>query len=351
MKETIQRIIDIGILPIITLEEALDAIPIGQALYDGGIPIVVITFRTAHGADSIRLISQAIPEMLVGAGTVFTTEQVDEALDAGAKFFTSPSINPDVVKYCESKGVPIFPGVSTPSNIETALTLGLNLMEYFPAAANGGLHGIRAVSEPYPNVQFIPNGGIDNSNLVEYLNDPKVVAVAGDWFVKDEWIRFKDYEVIEDAARKAVNVMHGFEIDHIAINFPKEENALYAAEEFAELFGYDVKNTADHKGYFVGTYFEAMKPGASGTIGHIAISTHSVERAKAHLEHKGIEFDEESAEYRSNGIMRNISINKEIGGLVVQLIRKDASKGRGELVYSGIHPQSLDLQIEELLDL
>ena len=351
MTEIMSRISDVGILPIITIDEPLDAIPIGQALYDGGIPIVVITFRNDVGAQCIDLISKAIPDMLVGAGTVLTESQVDEAIEAGAKFFTSPAVNHKVISYCNEKGVPIFPGAATPNNIEDALTLGLTHLEFFPAEYNGGIEGLRAISAPYPKADFMVLGGVNNDNVVKYLDDPRVFAVAGDWFIKEEWIRFKDYEMIESSTREAVRTILDFEIDHIGLNFPKEDNALYSAEEFAELFGYDVKKTHDETGFFVGSFFETMKPGSIGTLGHIAINTNSVERAKAHLEMKGLGFDETMTEYLDNGRLRHVVLDKEIGGFAIQIIRKDATKGRGELVYSGIHPQSLDLQIEELLNL
>lgn len=351
MKETLKRISDVGILPIITLEEPLDAIPIGQALYDGGIPVMVVTFRTDAGADCIDLITKAIPDMTVGAGTVFTTEQVDRALEAGAAFFSSPAVNPTIVRYCQEKGVPIFPGVANPSDIEAAITLGLEHLEFFPAEANGGIDGLRAVSAPYPQVSFMPYGGINDDNIVQYLRDPKVFAVAGDWFIKDEWLRFKDYEMIEDAARKAVNNMLDFRIDHVGLNFAKDDAALYAAEEFGGIFGYDVKSTAEGTGYFAGSYFETMKPGNVGTAGHIAISTNSVERARAHLLRKGITFDDSRTEYLDDGSIRLVVLEKEIGGFSIQLIRNDAQKGRGELVYTGLHPQSLEHQIKELINL
>lgn len=351
MKETLKHITDVGILPIITISEPLDAIPIGQALYDGGIPVVVITFRNDKGAECINLITKAIPDMIVGAGTVLSTEQVDRAIEAGAKFISSPAINPEVVSYCEEKQIPILPGAASPSNIEKAITLGLEHMEFFPAEANGGVKGLEAISAPYPKARFVPLGGINNDNMVEYLADPKVFAVAGDWFVKEEWIRFKDYEAIENAARDAVAIMLDFEIDHIALNFPKDDAALYAAEEFAELFGYDVKKTADNTGYFAGKYFETMKPNSLGTSGHIAINTNSVERAKAHLERKGLTFNNSLTEYLEDGSIRLCVLDKEIGGFAIQIIRKDAVKGRGELVFSGMHPHSLDLQIDELLKL
>lgn len=351
MKDTLRHISEVGILPIITIEETLDAIPIAQALYDGGIPMVVITFRNDNGPECIELITKAIPDMLVGAGTVLSTAQVDQAIAAGAKFFTSPAINPTVVNYCKQKNIPIFPGAATPNNIEEALTLGLEHIEYFPAEANGGVEGLRAVSAPYPKVNFIALGGVNNDNMVHYLNDPKIFAVAGDWFIKEDWIRFKDYEMIEQSAQEAVKIMLDFEIDHIGLNFPKEESALYAAEEFGELFGYDVKKTAEDTGFFAGSYFETMKPGYMGTVGHIAINTNSVERAKAYLERKGLGFIDEKTECMDDGSLRLVVLDKEIGGFAIQLIRKDAVKGRGELVYSGMHPHSLDLQIEELLNL
>lgn len=337
MKEVLKHLKDVGILPILTLEEPLDAIPIGQALFDGGIPNVVITYRSGNGAECINLISKAIPDMMVGAGTVFTEEQVDSAIEAGAKFITCPSINPHIVEYCQNKGIPILPGVSTPSDIETALTLGLDHVEYFPAVANGGLTGIQALTIAYPHVHFLANGGLDESHIVEYLSDPRVFAIGGSWLVHPEWVKDKDYERIEQAAKQSIQIMLDFQIDHVGVNFPKEDTAIYAAEEFAELLGRDVLEA--ETGFFAGPSFEAMKPGGKGVIGHMAFSTNSVERAMAYLEHRSITFDKESATYDANGYIRKIYLEREIGGMAIQIVRKDLEKGK-ESVASGIHPIS-----------
>lgn len=339
MKEVLKHIKDTGILPILTLDDAIDAIPIGQALHDGGIPNVVITYRSGNGPECISLVSKALPNMLVGAGTVFTTEQVDSAIEAGARFITSPSINPTIVEYCQKKEIPIFPGVSTPSDIEAALTHGLEYLEYFPAIANGGLTGIQALSVAYPQVQFMANGGLNNSHIVEYLADPRVFAIGGSWLVKPEWIEKKEYDKIEIAAREAIHVMLDLQIDHVGVNFPKEDVAIYAAEEFAELIGRDVLDAPD--GFFAGPFFEAMKPGGKGVIGHVAFSTNSVERAKSYLESRGFTFDEDTIAYNKDGLIRKIYLEREIGGMALQLVRKDIEKG-SDSVSSGIHPVSLD---------
>lgn len=340
MKEVLEHITNTGILPILTLDEPLDAIPIGQALHDGGIHNVVITYRSGNGADCINLITKALPDMLVGAGTVFKKEQVDSAVEAGAKFITCPSINPQIVEYCQSKGVPIIPGVSTPSDIETALTLGLDHLEYFPAIANGGLTGIQALSIAYPHVKFLANGGLDRSHIIEYLSDSRVFAIGGSWTVHPGWVSNKNFEMIESEAKESILTMLDFQIDHVGVNFPKEDAAIYAAEEFAEILGREVKE-ADY-GYFAGPAFEAMKPNGHGVIGHVAFSVNSIERAKHYLEYRGITFNEPTATFDEKGFIKKIYLEREIGGMAVQLVRKDLEKGTRN-VESGIHPISFSI--------
>lgn len=339
MKDVIKHIQDTGILPILTLEDPFDAIPVGQALHEGGIRNAVITYRSGNGPECISLVTKALPDMLIGAGTVFTTEQVDSAIEAGASFITSPSINPTIVEYCQGKNIPIIPGVSTPSDIEIALTHGLEYLEYFPAIANGGLTGIQALTIAYPNVHFIANGGLDKSHIVEYLRDPRVFAIGGSWMVKSEWIEENEYDKIRDETKDSIHTMLDLELDHVGINFAKEDAAIYAAEEFAELVGREVLD-AD-KGFFAGPFFEAMKPGGRGIIGHMAFSTNSVERAKSYLESRGMTFDEDTIAYNKEGYIRKIYLDREIGGMAIQLVRKDLVKGT-ESVESGLHPISLD---------
>ena len=159
----------IGIVPVIKIDRVEDALPLAKALIDGGLPCAEITFRTAAAKDAIAAISKEYPEMIVGAGTVLTKEQVDDAIEAGSKFIVSPGFNPEIVKYCQEKGCPIVPGINNPSGIEAALELGLTTVKFFPAEAAGGLKMLKAMAAPYGQLTFMPTGGINENNLLDYL--------------------------------------------------------------------------------------------------------------------------------------------------------------------------------------
>lgn len=193
------------IVPVVVLRNIADAKPLAKSLCDGGLPCAEITFRTEATLDCIQIMSEEFPEMLVGAGTVLTTAHADQAIKAGAKFIVSPGFNPTVVKHCIKKKYPIIPGVNNPSDIEAALSFGLTFVKFFPAEASGGLEMIKALSAPYPQMRFMPTGGITPENLHTYLAFEKVAACGGTWMVKDELLKLQNFEEVkrltEDALR------------------------------------------------------------------------------------------------------------------------------------------------------
>ncbi|MBR6405883.1 MAG: bifunctional 4-hydroxy-2-oxoglutarate aldolase/2-dehydro-3-deoxy-phosphogluconate aldolase [Lachnospiraceae bacterium] len=201
MQELIRKT---GIVPVVVLDDAKDAEPLAEALIRGGLPCAEVTFRTAAAEESIRRMTEKFPEMLVGAGTVLTTEQVDRAVAAGAKFIVAPGLNPVTVKYCLEKGIPVFPGVLTPSEIEQALSLGLQVVKFFPAEPSGGLKMIQAIAAAYVGLKFMPTGGINAKNVGEYLADEKhILACGGSWMVKKDLIAAGEFGKIEEMAREA----------------------------------------------------------------------------------------------------------------------------------------------------
>ena len=217
MNEILKEISRMGIVPVIALDDAKDAKPLAQALCEGGLPCAEVTFRTAAAEESIRIMAQEFPEMLVGAGTVLTTEQVDRAVAAGAKFIVSPGLNPKVVKYCVDKNIPITPGTSSPTDIEQAIELGLEVVKFFPAEASGGLAKIKAMAAPYVNMKFMPTGGINAKNLIDYLNFPKIIACGGSWMVSKDMITAGEFDKIREMTKEAVTAMLGFELAHVGI--------------------------------------------------------------------------------------------------------------------------------------
>ena len=207
MNETLEKLGQYGIVPVVVLNNSKDAAPLADALCEGGLACAEVTFRTEAAAKSIKIMSENHPEMMVGAGTVLTVEQVDEAVAAGAKFIVSPGLNPEVVKYCLDKNIPITPGVVTPSEMEQAIELGLNLVKFFPAEPSGGLAMIKAVAAPYTMLKFMPTGGINPNNVKEYLKDDKIFACGGSWMVKGNLVDEGNFDEIKKLTKEAVDIV------------------------------------------------------------------------------------------------------------------------------------------------
>lgn len=201
------KIKSFGVIPVVVLENAEDAKPLAEALVKGGLPVAEVTFRTAAAKESIRIMSENYPEMLVGAGTVLSVSQVDEAMEAGAKFIVTPGFDEEVVDYCLSKDIPVFPGVITPTEVTMAVKKGLKVVKFFPASQFGGLKTIKALSAPFGMVKFMPTGGIDASNLSEYLSSDKIVACGGSWMVKGDLVKAKEFDKIEALTKEAVELV------------------------------------------------------------------------------------------------------------------------------------------------
>ena len=188
------------------LEDAKDAAPLAKALCGGGLPCAEVTFRTAAAKDSIKAMSEAYPEMLVGAGTVLTKEQVDSAVEAGAKFIVSPGFDPEIVDYCLEKEIPVFPGCITPSEVAQAVKRGLRVVKFFPAEQFGGVATIKALSAPYVGLKFMPTGGVSAKNLKEYLACKPIVACGGSWMVKKDLIEAGEFDKIRELTKEAVSL-------------------------------------------------------------------------------------------------------------------------------------------------
>ena len=321
MNDMIKELYSIGLIPVIKIENADDAVPLAKALIDGGLPAAEITFRTACAAEAIKRITEAYPDMLVGAGTVLTTEQVDAAIAAGSKFIVSPGLNPKVVSYCLSKGVPMLPGCANPSDVEAALELGLTTVKFFPAEAVGGLKMLKAMAAPYGQLTFMPTGGINADNLLEYLKFNKIVACGGSFMVKDELVKEKKWDEITALTKDAVKKMLGLEFIHMGINNASADEAMKGAKLFEMMFGMPLRETS--KSIFAGEAFEFMTGKGPGKCGHIAIRTNFVDRAMAYFKRMGIEFDESSVTYdEKTGKPKFAYFKDEICGFAVHLVQK-----------------------------
>lgn len=320
MNEVLQRVSDIGIVPVVKLEDSKNALPLARALSNGGLPCAEITFRSDACVDSIRAITKEMPDMIVGAGTVLTTNQVDEAVEAGAKFIVSPGFNPEVVKYCVDRGIVIVPGCSTPSDVERGISYGLEVVKFFPAEASGGLNMIKAMAAPYGQVKFFPTGGINTENIMKYLSYDRVVCCGGSWMVSEQLICEGRFDKIEELTKKAVEQMLGFQIAHVGINCINEDEAHGVANTFGQIFGFEKKENPSS--IFSASSVEVLKKPFLGEKGHIAIATEFPERAVKYLERKGVVFQYDTCVYRTDGGLAAIYMQGEIGGFAVHLVKK-----------------------------
>ena len=203
MKSIEELFAELKVVPVVVLDDAKDAEPLAKALVEGGLPCAEVTFRTEEAAESIRIMTEVYPDMLVGAGTVLTTEQVDKAVESGAKFIVSPGFDPEIVDYCIEKNIPVFPGCISPSEVAQAVKRGLKVVKFFPAEQSGGLAMIKAMAAPYNMLKFMPTGGINAKNLKDYLACDKILCCGGSWMVKGDMIKAGEFEKIKKLTREA----------------------------------------------------------------------------------------------------------------------------------------------------
>ncbi|MBO5783348.1 MAG: bifunctional 4-hydroxy-2-oxoglutarate aldolase/2-dehydro-3-deoxy-phosphogluconate aldolase [Clostridia bacterium] len=320
MNDVIKQLSLIGVVPVIKIDNAADAVPLAKALIDGGLPCAEVTFRTAAAKDAIAAISKAYPDMIVGAGTVLTKQQVDDAIEAGSKFIVSPGFNPEIVAYCQEKGCPIVPGINNPSGIEQALGLGLDVVKFFPTEQSGGLEMIKAMSAPYGAVKFMPTGGVNPANVCDYLDNPKIICCGGSWMVKADMIAAGDFDGITKLVRQAVDTVLGFKFRHIGMNNADANTAEAGADLFGKMFSF--AKDARSASFFAGPSFEFMNSKGPGAMGHIAIETNSVDRAVYHLGRRGVEFNYDTAQYTPAGALKFIYLKDEVCGFAIHLMLK-----------------------------
>lgn len=207
MNEIMIKIQRTGIVPVVVLDNEEEALLLAEALLEGGLPCAEVTFRTAAAAGAIQKMTRTFPELLVGAGTVLTTEQADRAIDAGAEFIVSPGLNPKVTAFVLERGILMIPGVCTPTEIEAAMQYDLDVVKFFPAEPSGGLKMIKALAAPYVGLKFMPTGGINAENVRDYLSYDRIVACGGSWMVKSELIRNRNFSEIKHLAREAADIV------------------------------------------------------------------------------------------------------------------------------------------------
>ncbi|MBN2441758.1 MAG: bifunctional 4-hydroxy-2-oxoglutarate aldolase/2-dehydro-3-deoxy-phosphogluconate aldolase [Spirochaetales bacterium] len=319
MNDILKTIYEYGLVPVIKIEKAEKAIPLGRTLCEAGLPVAEITFRTRAAARSIELLIKNYPDMLVGAGTVLNVEQVKQAVQAGAQFIVSPGFNPKVVGYCVENNIPVTPGINSPSQIEQALEYGLSTVKYFPAETSGGLPMLKAMSAPYADLKFIPTGGINVHNLGTYLRFPHVIACGGSWIVNADLINEDKFDQIKHLISEALCIVYGFEIMHIGINQQNEPEAINTAHLFNLFFKFPLMEGTDS--LFASKHIEIMKSMDMGKKGHLAVGTNDIHRAIAYMAHKGVNVLSETQK-KKNGSLISVYLDKQIAGFALRLLQK-----------------------------
>lgn len=319
MHAVLQSLAAIGLIPVVKLSDPAGGPPLMRALTAGGIPTAEITFRTEGAERAIAAICEALPDALVGAGTVVTTDQAERAVAAGAKYIVSPGFDREIIEWCAARNVPMLPGCSTASEMEQAVKLGLAAVKFFPAEAAGGIGMLKALAGPFPGLRIVPTGGIGPQNLADYLALPQVLACGGSWMVPSELVEAADWAGIESLAGAAVHKMLGFRLAHVGINCP-ENQAAEAAGRFSLLLGLPADETP--VSYFVGGEVEVMKSMGRGSMGHLAVSTTDVDRAERYLAAKGFGFDGSTRKVDALGRTTFLYMKDELGGFAVHLVRR-----------------------------
>ena len=317
--DVLSRLAAAGVVPVVVLDNAADAVPTAKAMVAGGIDVMEITFRTAAAADSIRAVAAEVPEMLVGAGTVLNLEQCKLAVECGAKFIVSPGYDEETVAWCVENGVAVTPGCVTPTEIMAALKHGLKVVKFFPANVYGGLSAIKALSGPFVGLKFIPTGGVNQQNLGEFVSNPSIHAVGGSWVCPKADIAAHNFDKITQLCAEARRSVMGFELAHVGVNCESADESLAVCEELEKAFDFEVKT--GNSSNFASTGVEVMKSMYLGKNGHLAVRTNKIETAIAELEKRGFAVDMDTAKYKGDRMVA-VYLKNEIGGFAIHLLQK-----------------------------
>ena len=320
MNPIMERVYEIGIIPVIAFNSVDEAVPLCKALVAGGLPAAEVTFRTACAEDCIKKIHDEVPEMLLGAGTVLTTEQADRAMAAGASFIVSPGFDANVTRHVIEKGGIMMPGTCSAGEMQQAMNLGCEGIKFFPAEANGGVAMLKNIGGALKTAKWMCTGGVNAKNVNDYLAYDQIFAVGGTWMCKSDKIKAGAWDEITAMCREAVDTMLGLELAHIGINSADEAEAAKTAETLGMLLNMAVK--PGNSSIFVGKKeFEIMKKPGRGTHGHIAIGTNNVDRAIYHLGRRGVKFDMDSKNVK-DGKTIAIYLADEVAGFAIHLVQR-----------------------------
>jgi 2-dehydro-3-deoxyphosphogluconate aldolase/(4S)-4-hydroxy-2-oxoglutarate aldolase len=319
MNPIAQKIYEIGIIPVIAFNSVDEALPLCKALADGGLPAAEVTFRTACAEECIKLIHEQMPEMLLGAGTVLTTDQADRAMAAGASFIVAPGFDPIVTQHVIDKGGIAMPGTCTAGEMQQAMNMGCETIKFFPAEANGGVAMLKNIGAALKSAKWMCTGGVNAKNVNDYLGYDQIIAVGGTWMCKSDVIKAGDWAKITAMSKEAVDTMLGLKLAHIGINSENEEEAMATAQLLGSLLNMNV--APGNSSIFVGKKeFEIMKKQGRGKNGHIAISCNNVDRAIYHLSRRGVKFDLDSKNVK-DGKTIACYLADEVGGFAIHLVK------------------------------
>ena len=319
MNPIVEKVYQIGIIPVIAFNSVDEALPLCKALADGGLPAAEVTFRTACAEECIRKIHEEMPEMLLGAGTVLTTEQADRAMAAGASFIVAPGFDPEVCKHVIYKGGIMMPGTCSAGEMQQAMNMGCEALKFFPAEANGGVGMLKNIGAALKSARWMCTGGVNAKNVNDYLGYDQIFAVGGTWMCKSDVIKAGDWAKITAQSKEAVDTMLGLKLMHIGINTENEEEAMKMANLIGSLL--NMKVAPGNSSIFVGSKeFEIMKKPGRGTHGHIAIGCNNVDRAIYHLSQRGVKFDLDSKVVK-NGKTIACYFADEIAGFAFHLVQ------------------------------
>lgn len=318
MTELESELREIGVFPALTMKNPVHAAPLAHILKEEGVPAAEVTFRADGAGEVIRRMVEAEPDLLIGAGTVLTTAQVDEAIAAGARFIVTPGLDPAIVRYAQEKGMPIMPGCATPSDLAAAYALGLRTVKIFPAEPIGGISAIRAMAAPYHMMHFVPTGGIHTENLPAYLAFPPVLACGGSYLIRSAELESGDYDAVRARLRAAMLALFDFRLFHVGINAGEE--AAQGVRLLSEMFGQPIRELPG--AYFFGSWIEIMKAQGRGRCGHIGIETNCIERAVAYFTRRGYAFVPDGIGYDEKGNMTVAYFRDEVMGFALHLSRR-----------------------------
>ena len=319
MNSVLQRVYEIGIIPVIAFNSVDEALPLCKALMAGGLPAAEVTFRTACAEDCIKKIHEELPDMLLGAGTVLTKDQADRAMAAGASFIVAPGFDPEVCKHVIDKGGIMMPGTATSGEMQQAMNMGCEALKFFPAEANGGVGMLKNIGAALKGARWMCTGGVNAKNVNDYLGYDQIFAVGGTWMCKSDVSKAGDWAKITAQSKEAVDTMLGLKLMHVGINTGNEEEAMKVANLIGAML--NMKVAPGNSSIFVGNKeFEIMKKPGRGTNGHIAIGCNNVDRAIYNLSQRGVKFDLDSKVVKSGKTIA-CCFADEIAGFAFHLVQ------------------------------